>query len=333
MALAAEAVMNSSENARAILGALQPLTGAAATGKLFVRSTGATGIVPAGAFAIPKVGDSICEDATVFVKRSSAADYSWAVTSLGTLVDVEALGGGTITNQSAGTEYRWDPPLSGIEATSESHASYPLAGGTLSGLLKQVRSYKNAQSATYEEFIRAQLSTFPGAILAWESTAPASGTLGPAQGPRGDRRGRDRILYRATWILYLVTSRLESEAWRRRESDLLRDAVTEELFGRELVRTLHVSSSPGLEIVTEQPFAVTPAYYADLVRFGTTFVVERKSGATGYNDWMRSRIAMTEPASAPLLELTRVDTTVPMTDQSWFDRGFDGGFHRWPTAT
>jgi hypothetical protein len=303
--------MSSTANARAICGALQPLVGTAATGKLLVRSTGATGTVAAGSCAIPVVGGSLLEDAAVFVAEPDSGD-SWTVHSTGDLVDVVSLHGGTIANQAAATEYRWDPPLTGIEATSESDASAPVAGGTLVGPLKQVRVYKHASEAGADAFFRSQLSTFPGAVLAWESLAPRSGTLGPSPGPRTDRSGKARMLYRLTWVLYLVTSRLESEGTRRREADIVRDAVVNELFGRGRVRGLWVSTEPGVEILEARPFAVTPSFYVDILRLGTNITLSRRE-TTDYANWATSVIQAIEPEATPLDELTRLDVTVAMT--------------------
>jgi len=289
--------------------------GPAASGVLTVHSSGATGSVPFGACAIPIAGGALAEEGTVFATRNAAtADGSWPVVLAGSPVPVQALSGGPAGNQDAATAYRWDPPLPGIEATSVAAAG--VAGGSLSGAyagLRQVRLYKALTQASFEQFLRAQLSQFPGAVLAWESSTPLDGPMAAAPGPRQARVGRGRFLYRHTWSLFLVESRLDSEAERRREGDTLRDDVIETLFGTMRVRGgLRVSNEPGAEVLEARVFAVTPSSYVDLVRFGTIATVEHRSSAD-YNDWLTTQLRQqTAPQGAsPPLDLP--DVTIPMT--------------------
>lgn len=304
--------MSSVYFARAITGALQPLTGPAAAGQLLVHSTGATGTVKAGAGAFPIVDGSLCEEGQVFVTENPATeDGAWPVTSSGTLVPVEALSGGPAGNTAAGTVYRWGPPLEGIEATSESSAG--LSGGSfLTGpaVLRSLRSYKQIAAADVQTFFRAQLHDYPGALLAWESTAPFGGAMGSSPGPRTARLGQDAVAYRHTWLLYLVTSRLDSEQARRTEGDTLRDLVIDQLHQRQTARGLYLSNSPGVEILEARVMAVTPSSYVDVIRFSTNVVLKRKVLET-FNDWLRTRLRIqTEEQAGQVVDLP--DITIPM---------------------
>lgn len=305
--------MSTTDIARAITGALQPLMGAAATGQLFVHSTGATGTVSAGAVAVPILGGALFEEGAVFVKKNSAtADGSWPVVLAGTLINVEALQGGLVANQVGGTIYRWDPPLTGIEATSASNGA-GLTGGALTGSLRQVRSYKELARADAQTFFRAQLAEFPGVALAWESTAPLDGALAAAPAPRTARVGRGRMLFRDTWILWVVTSRLDSDTARTQEGDILRDAILETLLDTRCARNvLQLSQTPGVTILDARVASVTPTSYVDMIRFGTTRTLEHTDAAV-YNDWLKTRIRQQTATQGVNPAIDIPDYTIPMT--------------------
>lgn len=306
--------MNTTEIARNIQGAMQPLMGPAATGQLLVLATGSDAPLPKGAKAVPVVGDALLEQGMVFVRANPASpDGAWTVTAAGTLVAVEALHGGSTANLPAGTDYRWDPPLAGIEATSAAEAPGITGGSfhTTLGALRQARMYRELARVGAETFFRAQLSEFPGVALAWESTTPLDGALAAAPGPRTARVGRGRFLSRDTWILWIVTSRLDSTAARSQEADELRDLVIDTLLDARCVRgVLPVSQSPGATLLDARVFAVFPTSYVDVVRFGTVRTRQRIDTAT-YNPWLRTRIRQqTEEQAGDKLDLP--DYTVPM---------------------
>lgn len=307
--------MSTVDNARAIQAALQPLMGTPATGQVTVHSTGATGTVPFGSTAIPVVTGDLREEATAFVPKNPASgDGSWPVVLAGTAVPIESLHGGPVGNVAAGVAYRWDPPLPGIEATSVSVGA--VAGGVAStafAALKQIRVYKSLTQANFEQFLRAQLSQYPGAILAWESTTPLDGPMAATPSPRQARVGRGKFLFRHTWLLWLVTSRLDTEAMRRREGDALRDDIIEILFDCMQARGLRVSNEPGAEILSASPFAATPTSYVDLIRFGCTVTVQHRSAAQ-FNDWLRTRLRQqTDPQAPSSPPINLPDLTIPMT--------------------
>jgi hypothetical protein len=269
-------------NGRAIQAALAPLMGMVASGQLLVKSEGATGALPFGSCAVPVVRGGLLEEATAFVTRNPATeDGSWPVTHAGSLVPVQSLQGGTVGNTRPGTEYRWDLPVMGLELKGVSPAG--LSGGEASpdyGAIKQLVTYRKFDQASFESFLRAQISQFPGVCLCWESTGPLDGPMAAQGVARLARTGRGKFLFRHSWSLFLVTARLDTQAQRQREGDKMRTDVIETLFDTMSARGLRVANEPGAEILDARVFGVTPTSYVDLVRVGCT-VGKRPSTTTG----------------------------------------------------
>lgn len=295
-------------NSRAIEAVLARLQGPPAQGQLLVHSLDATGTVPMGACAIPEVNGGLFEEGTIFVRRNPATDDgSWPVVQGGTLVEVESIQGGEHVNLPGGTVYRWDAPLEGIELVSTAEST-GLTGGTRSealAALRAIRQYKSLSALSVEEFFRAQAACeYPAAVLAWAASAPLDGPMAAAPGPRSARVARGRMLFRHTWIIYLITSRLDSEGQRRREGERLRDDVLQILIDATGARSgqLRVSTDPGIEILSASVAKITPTSYVDRIEFATRVVLERRKEAESFGPWLSTRLRQqtAEQAGAPL---------------------------------
>lgn len=260
---------------RALQALLQQLQGSPSTGIATVRSTGATGSVPGSSFAVPIVGGQAREDAVLFVPRNTAADGAWPVTAAGSSVPVESVQGGTHVNLPEGTVLRWLPALAGIE--SQSTLSTATTGGTRTGPLRQVRYFKDLGSQEKARALyNAQVHDYPAAVLAWANTAPADGSVQGSYGPQATRPGRGVRVFRAYWVLHLITSRLDTTDERTREGDQLRDDVLELLTDRVAVRGLHVSLEPGVQVQGARFLEVAPTRYLDEVTFSTAYSLRRR---------------------------------------------------------
>lgn len=317
---------DSTANGRAIQAALAPLMGSVASGQLLVHSEPGAGTVrlPYGACAIPLVCGGLVEEATAFVTRNTATeDGAWPVVEAGTLVPVQSLQGGLVGNTEPGTGYTWDLPVMSIELVSVSTAG--LSGGETIGTaerpgfgaLQQLVMYKKFDQGTFEQFLRAQLSQYPGAVLAWESTSPLDGPMAAQGVPRLARMGTGKFLFRHTWSLFLVSARLDTEGQRRREGDVLRDDVLETLIDTASARGLRLANEPGCEILDARVFGVTPGSYIDLVRFGCQVTLQHRRQNTVYNDWLRTRLKNLTatngqgPSLSPPIALPDVSDVMP----------------------
>lgn len=278
--------------ARSVVSILQTLQGDYSSGQLLVRSTGATGTLPAYSHAIPVVDGALAEDSIVRVEKNTAtSDGSWPVVDSGTLVSVTSLQGGSHVNLAAGVECRWDPEISGIEEASEV-APGGLAGGTRLasvGALRQVRVYFELTQEVARDLFRAEVGEFPAAVLAWDSETPAEGSVSAVFGSSPGRQGRNKRAFKAQWNLFLISSRLDQASQRKREGWTLRDDVLELLTDRTAWRGCTVSLPQGIEIIEARVFHVSPTSYVDVVRFTTSYTLKTRDERT-WNDWLRTRL-------------------------------------------
>lgn len=315
--------MSTLRTIRGIMAALQPLQGSYSSGIALVRSTGPTGYVPGGSFAVPALSGQSREDAVCFVpKNSTARDGSWLVTEAGTQLPLESVQGGPHTNVPAGTPLRWVPALDGIEPISAVHTA--LTGGnavpTLTSYtgsaLRQVRYFKDLGEVSARSLFNAGVNDYPAAVLAWASDAPADGSSQAFYGPNATRPGRGRRVHQAVWILHLITSRLDTVDERSREGDELRDEVMRLLTDRIAVRGLNVSMDPGTQVQGAHLTTVSPTVYVEQITFGTAYtLIKRPLPETpGPQPWEWTRMKTEVPAETPTQsEINLPDQTVPMT--------------------
>jgi hypothetical protein len=320
------------DNARAIEAALQYLQGPPSSGKLLVKATGADVKLFPGDVALPVLGNAIEQRAGVYAKRNPATrdlkpakpgdpDEAghWLVTAAGTLVDVESIQGGTHTNKPGGTPYRWDPPLDGIELVSVADAG-GLTGGAFSGAsggLKQFAHFDMLNLEPNQYLWQSNTFAYPAAILSWKSAQPLDGSFVAIPGPRTARVSQSATLYRNTWWLTLLTSRLESVGLRSLEASSLRDDAREAIYGARRIRDrcFIVSVEPGANLPSIESAAITPTVRADRITIETAFVLDRASQRE-YHDWLRTRLrqqtpAVTDPAPPPPLDLPNIIVPMP----------------------
>lgn len=303
-------------NARAIIGLLQQLQGDYSTGHLLVRSTGATGSVPAHSYAIPIVDGSLVPEAIVRVEENPATtDHAWPVTSSGVLVDVTSLQGGAHVNQVAGVECRWDEPLDGIEATSEV-ATGGLTGGAAyanPGTLKCLREHRSIGSrVAAQDLLAARVGDFPAAVLAWVASYPVDGSVSATSGPNSARLGAGKRIFKHEWELALIASRLESSDERSNELDRVRNDVMEVLTDTTAYRRAVISSPQGIEILDGRSALVTATSYIDVVRFTTSYCLRRRD-SQAFADWLKTRVRMqTAAQGTPATKIDIPDVTVAM---------------------
>jgi hypothetical protein len=288
--------MSSLPNSRAITALLQPLMGTPGGGTVTAKALTGTVDLPPFGVLLPIVNGGIMEEAGVFVQKNPATENgNWSVTTAGTPIQVASLLGGPIVNR-ANLQYRWDPPMAGLD---------PLALGTVSGgmaadgfgALKQVRQYRNMSPADLKELFAAQISNCPAAALAWEATQPLDGPIPSVQmGTARMAKGKKR--YRHMWTLFLITTRADNDARRRVEGDRLRDTVVELITEQQEARGLPVSDS-FLEINEARYLTSSPTAFVDIVRFSTTFAMTRIDPRT-FGPWLTTRfLAQTEPIPQP----------------------------------
>jgi len=295
-------------NGRAIMGLLQTLMGDYSTGQLLVKSTGATGTVPAHSYAIPILAGAMTPEAIVRVEENPATtDRSWPVTSAGVLVTVTSLQGGAHVNLAAGTECRWDDPITGIEATSEVSAA-GLTGGAAyadAWTLRCLRDYRSIGDRTAaQDLASARVGDFPAAVLAWVASYPQDGSVSATVGSNSARAGTSKRIFKHEWELSIISSRLESPEERGGEIDLVRSEVLATITDATAYRRMTISSPQGIDVMEARSTSGTPTSFIDVIRFTTSWTLKRRDTAV-FHDWLKSRIRIqtavgTTPVQPPL---------------------------------
>lgn len=321
--------MNTIDNARAIEAALQVLQGPPSSGKLLVKSLADDGaVLQPGTCAYPIDGNATDLRAGVYVKRNpatapapgekeTALTSTWPLTTAGVLVDVESIQGGAHANRPGGTSYRWDPPLDGVELRSVADVG-GLTGGANTGAFAALRQFAHIKTLNFptapgQNLFAMNISVYPAAVLAWASMVPLDGPLSAAPGPRSARTGNASMLYRHSWELYLVTSKLESATARSLEGQTLLADVMAELTEacRVRDRCFVVSGEPGAQIQGARPVVAAPGQFVDMVTFDTTFTLTRESRRS-YHDWLRTRLRQQIPAGENDAPIDLPNVVVPM---------------------
>jgi hypothetical protein len=287
--------VNTHTLARGLQACLQVLQGDYSSGSVTATATGDPVELPRGTFGLPIIDGSEDESQAILVEANPDVEGgAWTVTSAGTPVSVTSIQGGTHVNLDVDTPIRWDPPITGLEATGVVAAG-GLTGGTQAthyGALRQVRYYRDMGSNPGAvDFYAAGLHSYPAAVVGWESTMPADGAALPGIGPDSTRMGRGKREFVATFGLMLFTGRFDQTHARRKESDQLRDDVLELLTDRISYRDCFLSGPRGVQILEARHMGSRPNYYVDVVRVACHFVLSMRDERT-FHDWLTTRLQL-----------------------------------------
>jgi hypothetical protein len=294
------------DNARALMALMQPLTGSRSTGSITVRSTGATGTLPANAHAAPIIGGVLRPE--LLVKTAVNTDdsptalpgHAWPITRAGTTVPVLSVLGGLCHDFPAGTVLRWLPEIDSIEPTAE--ITVGMTGGTANTShvgVAEVRLYEQlTATAPGIEVFKAAFSRFPGVMLTWQSSVPDDGQGEQPLGRRESRLGRGKTLLRNVWDIFVACSRMDSDPARREQGLDILDELTETMIDRATVDGMRFSSVRGLSVHQRARWNVSPSLYVYLLRVSTTDVAEKREHRN-FAPWLRTRLDVDTPDEAP----------------------------------
>lgn len=285
--------------ARAVMTLLGPMTGTGATGNLTVASTGATGTVPKNSYAIPVVNGQLSKH--VLLKTTAQA----AVTSAGTAVPAKALFGNTASNLAAGTAIVWDPPLTGIEARSVVRTGGLTGSVAASGRqsVTEIRFYEGLRKVLTQDLLRSGIGRFPAIVIAWEGSRER------------DELGRRVDIIEEQFVLFVVTSRKDSDDARRGEGLDIFEEACDRLTRREVCDGERFTATAPLKIRRRTSFDYGAEHYV----YSATFTVDRSltrrepsdaPGWTGWADWELTRIdATTNSGTDPEVPIVTEDLT------------------------
>lgn len=310
---------------RALAAGLQPATGTRGTGTVTVTAVagGADKVLQPNTYLLPVVGGKLRTELPYKVDRNPATvaangtGGAWTVAPGATaIVAIKSNVGGAQHNQTAGTVFRFDPPLEDFEATATLDTNITDADDT-DQLIKRVHFFEDLDGAgPNKDIFAAMLGQFPSAMIVWEGSAPAEGlTAGMRQGSTRVRR-QGRVM-RETFGIYIVAGRLETDHRRRRVGMLAVESATRLLTDRQCNDDGEGLSSigAGVEIVSRQRFARSPKHYIYGITLRCNQTLQPIDSRT-YSTWIATRIHGSLPgreAPEPTDELEIVDVTQSMT--------------------
>lgn len=335
---------------RAIMSALQPLTGERAAGQLRLRAKeGKAFNLDRYTYFTPLLDGDNHTSWYFKVDGGPNEDGSWLVDDSGdTLVSVYSNLGGIRHNVPAGT--RFTPELK-IEDLDVTQANAPMAEADFEGgtdpepyaALKDVAFYETLGGPAMSlDLSRSPLREFPALLVAFDDLTPADGTAISQVNQSAVNAGAGTKMYKIGYSLSIIVSRNESDAFRRHEGLLIADQILEELNDRHAAHDGELISNPaGLQIRTLMreagPQQVYQKFYVYTL-FVSAMLSITRTERRKYSPLLRAGVTLQrrpddEPVNAAQsTPYTLVDMQLDMTPGQ-LDLDVDGTFTRASAAT
>jgi hypothetical protein len=287
---------------RAILAALTPITGDRAAGEVVITA-GPDELVsiPKNTYLLPVVNGQLRDDLPFKTTEAAAISASASLA-----VPVTSNIGGVRHNLPDGTVFRFRPKLPGV--LDEAVANGAMTGGTdTDALIRAAVVFEDLEEAgPAKDVFAAKVGDSPAVVLAWSASEPVDGSSA-GLGTKSTRAGRGKQFWRETYVLYIRAGHLGSDHERRREGQLVAQAVTALLSDRKVNLDGEVLATigGGVEIIQRAKLGRGPTYYLYGMRLRATQTIERADSRT-FERWLTSRV------QGAAEELPIVDVTVDM---------------------
>lgn len=335
---------------RAIMSALQPLTGERASGKVLMKAKpGETLDIPQYTYFTPRIdGDN---HPSWFFKTAKGpnADGSWTITEAGTPVDVYSNLGGVRHNIKAGTYFMPELEIEGLDLSTANGpvAQADFAGGADPagyGKLKEIAFYETFDGPAMSlDLSRSQLREFPSMLVAFDDLTPADGISIAQINNLAAAAGASTRMFKVSYTLSIIVSRSESEHFRRHEGLLIAGDVLAELTERNASPDGEAISMPsGLQIrqlVRERgPQAIYQKFYIYTLMVSAMIAIE-KTDRRVFKPWLRTVMDVQRSPDAPAAAVaqegpfTLVDGMIIDMTPATLDLSLDGTFTRATEAT
>jgi hypothetical protein len=216
-----------------------------------VTASGADVIISKSLYAIPRIDRQIQPEMVFKVGANPATDDgSWTVTGTGTDVTFMSNIGGARYNLIAGTEFIFDPPVSGIESVVVKTDFTGGADPNFLGGVRDIVDYElfDGPSESLDMF-RGMLRGFPAVVIAWQNSQPADGSVVSTLSRRS-RVSSNEMLLQELFTISIITSRAEAHHVRSLEGLIAMDDITGLLTDRMAVDGVNFSSPGGVHIVS-----------------------------------------------------------------------------------
>lgn len=296
---------------RAILYALGELVGARASGNVVATATGADTVLPPFTYGVPIIGGKAIYHRMFRVESTLPLNVEAVgptVTNAGTSVAVRAVSGGAVGNLPAGTPFVWQPNIDGVER-------YGVIGpGGLTGGVNADGPGRCARVVSLDSLTRKESAGPRGTGSIWE--AQGEGFPAIVLSYASDRTVEQATVASAivahTYNLFVVAANYLDNDERQIEAKLLVAAVRDILQGLADADG-DVFSDPPCEVGAVQALAFAPTSHVFSIDVTATDAPRRTdrrlTDGVSWQPWATTRIEVTVPADAPLVERAVVDVT------------------------
>ncbi len=336
------------DTGRALMAALQPITGNRAAGQIKLRTKPGVQItIPRYAFWAPVVEGQRMTSWLFKAMEGPNEDKSWTVDDSGnSTIDVMSNIGGMRHNVPTGTQFQPDLPIEQLVLVG---ADQPVAVVDFEGGTNPAQYAGVQDMAMYETFDgpalttdmhRSPLDQFPGILLAFQDFSPADGVAIAQNNQMAINAGTDKKFYKITYTISIVTTRGEGDMSRRQEGLILADAVSQLLNDKHNGDVGECLSNPGgvqvRQMIREDgPQDIYKKFYIYTVLVSCMATLQRVDFRT-YSPWLRTVMAVDKPQVPELPnqgQLRLVDDNIIDMTPFQLDLAVDGTFVRVSVAT
>ncbi len=332
---------------RALMAALQPLTGNRAAGNIRLRTQpGVALTVPRNAYWTPVI-DGQRQTSWLFkTMQGPNKDKSWPVDDSGnSLIAVMSNLGGMRHNVPAGTGFQPDIPIDALvlKGVDQPVADAEFVGATNPGEYCGVQDMVMFETfdgpALTTDLHRSPLSHFPGIMIAFQDFAPADGVAIAQNNQIAINAGTDKKFYKVTFSISVITTKGEGDMSRRQQGLIIADAVAQLLNDKHSGDVGECLSNPGgvqvRQMIREDgPQAIYQKFYIYTTLVSCMTLLQRLDFRT-FTPWLRTVMSANKPQVPSLPNqgpLTLVSDNIIDMTPGVLDLSLDGTFARATTA-
>lgn len=329
--------------ARALMAAMQPITGRRATGTVTMKAQPGTSVeIPVNTYFTP-VLDGQRHTSFLFkvMDLSGSTPTSFLVTDTGTQVTLVSNVGGARHNVDIGTVFLPEGPIPNliIEGADAPAATADFENGTDPDEWCGVRDMAFYESfdgpALSLDLHRSAISTLPAVLVAFDSLEPASGVTVATNDQGSVNAGTGKKFYKLNFTISVITERGEGDGSRRLEGLTIADTILQLLNDKHGADPCEDLSNPGgiqiRQMMRESgDQKVYQKFYIYTVFVSVMAPLERLDFRT-FLPWLTASMTIVKPQSPSLPDQGDIeivsDNVIDMTPNA-LDLAVDGTFAR-----
>ncbi len=292
---------------RALMAALQPITGNRAAGQIRLRTKpGTTLNIPRYSYWTPVIGGQRRTSWLFKTMEGPNKDKSWTVDDSGTsLISIMSNIGGMRHNVPADTQFQPDIPIDTLvlQGVDTPKAEAEFIGGTnpsdYCGVQDMVMFETFDGPVLTSDIHRSPLNQFPGIMIVFQDSTPADGVAIAQNNQSAINAGTDKKFYKTTFTISVITTKGEGDMSRRQQGLIIADAVSALLIDKHSGDKGEPLSNPGgvqiRQMIREdgtQPIYQKFYIYTTLVSCMT--LLQRLDFRT-FSPWLRAVMSVNKP--------------------------------------